>query len=88
MCVIGRGVTPNFFSMLGTPPIVGRTLTYEPALTRAEIDSFATDGLELVTLETPPGTDNLPRWRAHRVSGTWSWDDLQPLPPLVRFDHA
>jgi hypothetical protein len=31
---------------------------------------------------------NLPRWRAHRVSGTWSWDDLQPLPPLVRSEDG
>jgi SAM-dependent methyltransferase len=33
-------------------------------LTRAEIESFAADGLDLVRLETPPGIDGSPRWRA------------------------
>lgn len=38
-------------------------------LTRAEIDSFAADGLDFVRLETPPGSDGDPRWRAelHRA---------------------
>lgn len=33
-------------------------------LDRAEIESFAADGLEFVRLETPPGSDGDPRWRA------------------------
>jgi SAM-dependent methyltransferase len=33
-------------------------------LTRADIESFAADGLDLVRVETPPGIDGSPRWRA------------------------
>ena len=33
-------------------------------LTRTEIESFGADGLEFVRLETPPGSDGDPRWRA------------------------
>ena len=33
-------------------------------LSRADLDSFAGDGFELVRLEQPPGPDGLPRWRA------------------------
>jgi SAM-dependent methyltransferase len=33
-------------------------------LTREDIGSFTADGLELVRLETPPGIDGSPRWRA------------------------
>ncbi len=33
-------------------------------LSRADVDSFAADGFELVRLEQPPGPDGLPRWRA------------------------
>jgi len=33
-------------------------------LSRADVDSFAGDGFELVRLEQPPGPDGLPRWRA------------------------
>lgn len=33
-------------------------------LTRAELDTFATPPLDLVRLETPPGTDGTPRYRA------------------------
>jgi SAM-dependent methyltransferase len=38
-------------------------------LTREEIASFAADGLELVNLETPPGIDGAPRWRAELHRG-------------------
>ena len=43
--ILAGRVTPNFFSMLGSPPIVGRTLTYEPALTRAEPEVVLSHGL-------------------------------------------
>lgn len=33
-------------------------------LSRADIDSFAADGLELVRLQEPAGQDGRPRWRA------------------------
>jgi SAM-dependent methyltransferase len=33
-------------------------------LSRADVDSFAGDGFELVRLEQPAGPDGLPRWRA------------------------
>jgi SAM-dependent methyltransferase len=33
-------------------------------LSRADVDSFAGDGFELVRLEQPPGPDGLSRWRA------------------------
>jgi SAM-dependent methyltransferase len=33
-------------------------------LSRADVDSFAGGGFELVRLEQPPGPDGLPRWRA------------------------
>jgi SAM-dependent methyltransferase len=33
-------------------------------LSRADVDSFAGDGFDLVRLEQPPGPDGLPRWRA------------------------
>lgn len=33
-------------------------------LSRAELDSFAGDGFDLVRLEQPAGPDGLPRWRA------------------------
>lgn len=45
-------------------------------LSRADLDAFARDGLELVRLEQPPGPDGLPRWRAEfrrgavRVAGS------------------
>jgi predicted permease len=35
--VFGRGVTPNFFSVLGVRPIVGRTFTEEEDRTRAPV---------------------------------------------------
>jgi hypothetical protein len=39
-------------------------------LTRAEIESFAADGLDdPVRLETPPGIDGSPRWRANSTAG-------------------
>ena len=34
------------------------------SLSRADVDSFAGEGFELVRLEQPPGPDGLPRWRA------------------------
>ena len=33
-------------------------------LSRADVDSIAGDGFDLVRLERPPGPDGLPRWRA------------------------
>ena len=33
-------------------------------LSRADVDSIAGDGFDLVRLEQPPGPDGLPRWRA------------------------
>lgn len=31
---------------------------------------------------------NLPRRLVPRVSGSWSWDDIPPLPPLMRSENA
>ncbi len=31
---------------------------------------------------------DLPRWRAPRVAGDWSWDAIPPLPPLVRCEDG
>ena len=31
---------------------------------------------------------SLPRWQAHRVSSSWSWDEIPPLPPLVRSEDG
>lgn len=44
-------------------------------LDRAEIESFATDGLDMVRLETPAGIDGDPRWRAelHRPASGPLW---------------
>src|SRR5262249_33901366 len=35
--VIGRGVTPNFFGVLGVPPILGRTFTDAEDRARAQV---------------------------------------------------
>lgn len=31
---------------------------------------------------------DLPRWTVPRVAGTWSWDDVAPLPPLARSEDG
>ena len=45
-------------------------------LSRADVDSIAGDGFDLVQLEQPPGSDGLPRWRAEfrreRLTGAGS----------------
>lgn len=30
----------------------------------------------------------LPYWQVHRVTGSWSWDAIAPLPPLVRAEDG